>query len=284
MKIGDIELLPLSDGITWGDGGGAFGLVPKTIWEKLIPCDHQNRVPMAYRCLIIRTSHATILVETGIGDKVTPEIAEQLNFRLERPHGWLLDDLASNGISPSDVDLVLLTHLHADHCGGCTRLMDNQLVPTFPRAQYWVQQQEWEDAHNLNERTRTTYLGWNYDPIEQSGQLHLINGEASVTEGIRLVPAPGHTKALQIVVIESAGQSAVFLGDVALLHWQLERLAWVSAYDIEPITTIETKRRWQQYAVEHEALIFFQHDPFIIAGKLIQQNNRYKVEAVLKDE
>ena len=239
---------------------------------------------MALRCLLIRTPQATILVETGIGDKVTPEMAEQLNFRLERPNGWLLDDLASNGVSPNDVDIVLLTHLHGDHCGGCTRLIDDRLIPTFPRAQYWVQQQEWEDAHHLNERTRTTYLGWNYEPIAQGGQLNLINGDTPVTEGIRLVPAPGHTKGLQAVVIESAGQSAVFLGDVALLHWQLEKLAWVSAYDIEPNTTIETKRKWQQWATEHEALILFQHDPFIIAGKLIQQNNRYKVEAVLKVE
>jgi glyoxylase-like metal-dependent hydrolase (beta-lactamase superfamily II) len=284
MKIGNIELVPLSDGKTWGDGGGAFGLVPKTIWQKLIPCDHQNRVPMVLRCLLIRTPHSTILVETGMGEMVTPEIAEQLNFRLERPQGGLLENLAFYGVSPIDVDIVLLTHLHGDHCGGCTRLIDSRLVPTFPRAQYWIQQQEWDDAHNLNERTRTTYLGSNYDPIEQSGQLHLINGEATVTEGIRLVPAPGHTKGLQVVVVESAGESAIFLGDVALLHWQLERLAWVSAYDIEPNTTIETKRRWQQWVTEHEALIFFQHDPFIIAGKLILQNNRYKVEAVLKDE
>jgi glyoxylase-like metal-dependent hydrolase (beta-lactamase superfamily II) len=114
--------------------------------------------------------------------------------------------------------------------------------------------------------------------------LHLINGDASVTEGIRLVPAPGHTKGMQVVVIESGGQSAVFLGDVAFLHWQFERLAWVSAYDIEPNTTIETKRRWQKWAVEHEALVLFQHDPFIIVGKLISQNNRYQVEVVLKDE
>jgi glyoxylase-like metal-dependent hydrolase (beta-lactamase superfamily II) len=161
MKIGDIELLPISDGTTWGDGGGAFGLVPKTIWEKLIPCDNQNRVPMALRCLLIRTPQSTILVETGMGEMVTPEIAEQLNFRFERPDGGLLDNLASCGVSPTDVDIVLLTHLHSDHSGGCTRMIDDRLVPTFPRAQYWVQQQEWEDAHNLNERTRSTYLSFN---------------------------------------------------------------------------------------------------------------------------
>ncbi len=282
MKIGDIELLPVTDGTTWGDGGGAFGLVPKTIWEKLLPCDIHNRVPMVLRCLLIRTPQTTILVDTGMGDKVTPEIAEQNNFRLERPDGWLLDSLASCGVSPDDVDIVLLTHLHGDHSGGSTRIIDGQFVPTFPRAQYWVQEREWADAHNLNERTRGTYFGFNYDPLEQAKQLHLLNGDASVTQGVRLVTAPGHTRGLQIVIIESGGQTAVFLGDVAFLHWQIEKLAWVSAYDIDPNTTIETKRIWQKWLTERQALILFQHDPLIIAGKLIMQNNRYKVEAVLK--
>lgn len=134
MKIGDIELLPITDGTTWGDGGGAFGLVPKVIWQKLLPHDTQNRIPMVLRCLLIRTPQTTILVETGMGDKVTPEIAQQNNFRLERPDGWLVDSLSRHGASPDDIDIVLLTHLHADHSGGATRFLNGQIVPTFPRA------------------------------------------------------------------------------------------------------------------------------------------------------
>jgi glyoxylase-like metal-dependent hydrolase (beta-lactamase superfamily II) len=217
-----------------------------------------------------------------MGDKVTSEIAAQNNFRLERPEGWLLDSLATRGVSPDDVDIVLLTHLHGDHSGGSTRIIDGQLVPTFPRAQYWVQQLEWIDAHHLNERTRASYYGINFDPLEQAGKLRLLNGEASVTQGVRLAPAPGHTRGLQIVVIESGGQTAVFLGDAAFFHWQIEKLAWVSAYDMDPNTTIETKRLWQKWLAERQALVIFQHDPLIMAGKLIMQNNRYQVETVLK--
>lgn len=283
MKIGDIELLPVSDGTVWVDGGGAFGLVPKTIWEKLLSGDTHNRVPMALRCLLIRTPQTTILVETGMGDKVTPEIAEQFNTRLERPEGWLLDSLASHGVSPDDVDIVLLTHLHVDHCGGSTRFVDGQLVLTFPRAEYWVQQREWIDAHELNERTRASYFGFNYDPIEQAGKLRLVNGDALVTQGVRLAAAPGHTRGLQIVVIESGGQAAVFLGDVAVFHWHLEKLGWISAYDNDPLTTLETKRAWQKWLAERQALIVFQHDPLVTAGRLIVKNNRYKVEAVTQD-
>ena len=277
MKVGDIELIPVSDGTTWWDGGGAFGLVPKVRWEKLLPPDGQNRVPMALRCLLIRTPRATALVDTGMGDKVTPEIAEQQNFRLERPNGWLVDDLARQGVSPDGVDIVVLSHLHADHCGGSTRILDGQLVPTFPRARYWVQQREWDDAHRPNERTRATYYPVNFDPLQASGQLCLVNGNTHVTEGVRVVVAPGHTAGMQAVVIESGGQTAVFPSDLAFFRWQLERLAWVSAYDLDPMTTIETKRQWQPWLVEREATIVFQHDPQVAIGALVEQDGRYTV-------
>ena len=278
MKIGDFDLIPISDGVTWGDGGGAFGLVPKNIWEKLLPGDPQNRIPMVLRCLLVRTPQALILVDTGMGDKVTPEIAEMNNFRLERPQGWLLDSLAAHGVAAEDIDIVLLTHLHGDHSGGGTRFINGQPTPTFPKAKYWVQEREWVDAHRLNERTRQTYHWFNYDPLEQAGQLLLVNGEKTVTKGIRVVPAPGHTAGLQIIILESGGQTAAFLSDVAFFHWQIERLAWVSAYDVDPITTIDTKRFWRPWLAEHEAIIIFQHDPLLEMGRLKEQHGRFRVE------
>jgi glyoxylase-like metal-dependent hydrolase (beta-lactamase superfamily II) len=289
MKIGDVDLIPLSDGTVWWDGGGAFGLVPRVRWEKLLTPDAQNRVPMALRCLLVRTPRATILVDAGMGDKVTPEMMEQQNSPLERPNGWLVDDLARHGVSPEEVDIVVLTHLHADHCGGSTRLLDDpdsgelNLIPTFPRAKYFVQQREWDDAHRPNERTRSTYYGVNFDPLEATGQLCLLNGDAQVTEGVRVVVAPGHTAGLQAVVVEppGTGETVAFPSDLAFFHWQLERLAWVSAYDIDPMTTIETKRQWQPWLVERQALVVFQHDPLVAMGKLVRQGNYYTVETVM---
>lgn len=277
MKIGNVELIPVSDGTTWWDGGGAFGLVPRARWEKLLPPDGQNRVPMVLRCLLIRAPQATVLVDTGMGDKVTPEMAEQQGFHLERPNGGLLDDLARHGVSTGNVDMVVLTHLHADHCGGSTRILDGQLAPTFPHAQYYVQQREWDDAHRPNERTRATYYQDNFDPLQASGQLRLLNGDASVTESVRVVVAPGHTAGMQAIVVESSGQTVVFPSDLAFFRWQLERLAWVSAYDIDPMTTIETKRRWQRWLVEREATLVFQHDPQVPIGKLVERDGRYVV-------
>ena len=279
MKIGDFELTPLSDGTAWWDGGGSFGLVPKVRWEKLLPPDAENRVPMALRCLLVRTPQATVLVDAGMGDKVTREMAEQQNFRLERPNGGLLDDLARHGVSPDEVDLVVLTHLHMDHCGTSTRILDGQLMPTFPRAQYWVQRREWEDAHHPNERTRSTYLSANLNPIEASGQLCLLNGDANITRGVRVAVAPGHTAGMQTIVVEppGSGQVVVFLSDLAFFRWHLERLAWVSAYDLDPMTTIETKRRWQRWLAERQAIIVFQHDPQVAVGRLVEQHGLYTV-------
>lgn len=282
MKIRDIEIIPVSDGTAWWDGGGAFGLVPKVRWEKLLPPDSQNRIPMVLRCLLIRTPNMTIVVDTGMGDKVTRELAEQQAFRLERPNGWLIDDLARHGVSPEDVNIVVLTHLHADHCGGSTRILEGKLVPTFPRAQYWVQEREWQDAHRSNERTRATYFSDNYDPLQTLGQLCLLNGNTRVTSGIRVEVAPGHTAGMQAIIIESGEETAVFPSDLAFFHWQLERLPWVSAYDLDPMTTIETKRRWQPWLVERQAVILFQHDPQVTAGTLVKQEGRYLVNPLPK--
>ena len=279
MKIGDFELTPLSDGTAWWDGGGSFGLVPKVRWEKLLPPDAENRVPMALRCLLVRTPQATVLVDAGMGDKVTREMAEQQSFRLEQPDGGLVADLARHGVSPDEVDLVVLTHLHMDHCGSSTRILDGQLVPTFPRAHYWVQRREWDDAHHLNERTRATYLSANFDPIEASGQLCLLDGDANITRGVRVAVAPGHTAGMQAIIVEppGSGQAVVFMSDLAFFRWHLERLAWVSAYDLDPMTTIETKRRWQRWLAERQAIIVFQHDPQVAVGRLVEQDGRYTV-------
>jgi glyoxylase-like metal-dependent hydrolase (beta-lactamase superfamily II) len=280
MNIGKVEVIPISDGIGWWDGGGAFGLVPKVRWSKLVTVDEHNRVPMILRCLLIRSAGKTIVVDTGLGERVTPDIAEQEDIRLERPNGGLLDDLARHGVRPEDVDIVLLTHLHLDHCGGNTVMRNGQLVPVFPHAQYWIQRREWTDAHHPNERTIATYLSENFDPLEVARQVHLIKGDTTVTAEVRTVVTPGHTPAHQSVIVESDEQVLFFPGDLAVWRWNLERLAWVTAYDIDPMLTIETKRRWQKWLAEQRAIVVFDHDPMMEAGVLREQNGRYTFDLI----
>jgi glyoxylase-like metal-dependent hydrolase (beta-lactamase superfamily II) len=278
LHLQDIEYDLLNDGMAWVDGGGAFGLVPRVIWEKLLPPDDQNRIPFNLYCMLIRSEGQTILVDTGYGQKLA-EKARRI-VALERPDGDVLAALARVGVEAADIDIVINTHLHADHCGGNTRHEGDQIVPTFPNATYLVQRLEWADAVMPNERTRATYLPENYLPLQESGQLKIINGNTRVTSHVRTVITRGHTRAHQVVILESKGESALFVADMATLHYHLERLAWVTGYDLEPLESIETKRTWQQWAVDRDALIIFQHDTQVPIGKLRPDGRRFKVEPI----
>ncbi len=274
----NLEYHLVSDGLCWVDGGGAFGLVPKTIWQKLLPADDHNRVCFALNSLFIRSEGHNILVDTGYGNKLTDKIWQILG--LKRPHGDLLHNLAGLGIAPADIDIVINTHLHFDHCGGNTQLNGDTPVPTFPNARYYIQRLEWADAIAPNERTRATYLPDNFLPLQETGQLQLISGNTSITKHVRTAVTRGHTRAHQVVILEDGGDTAIFMADLATLHYHFQRLAWVTGYDVEPLESIETKRYWQQWALKRNALLIFQHDTQIPAGKLKLDGTRLKIEPV----
>jgi|AMZC01.1.fsa_nt_AMZC01007784.1_1 glyoxylase-like metal-dependent hydrolase (beta-lactamase superfamily II) len=268
LAIGDIYVHLISDGVVWVDSGGAWGLVPRPLWSRYLQPDEQHRVPMILTCLLVRAARRTIVVDTGLGDKLPPKAAER--WGLQRPQGGLLDGLARLGIAPDDVDLVINTHLHADHCAGNTRhTPDGQVVATFPRAAYVVQRREFEDAMHPNERTRATYFAENYAPLYERGQLRLLDGDTDLVPGVRAVLTPGHTPGHQSVLFESGGQTALFVGDLASYAIQFEKLAWMTAYDVEPLVTLETKRRWQQWALQTGGLLIFQHDTQVAAAHFV---------------
>ena len=277
MRLGNADLHIVSDGLAWTDGGGHFGLVPKVLWEKVVQADELNRIPMALNCLLVVSEGKRILVDTGFGDKLSPKERQVWSIAGERR---LLGDLRRLGLAPEDIDIVINTHLHSDHCGGNTILRDGEVVPTFPRAEYWIQRLEWADARYPNERTRATYLAENFVPLEERGQLRLLYGDTRVTSEVRCVITRGHTRAHQSVIIESGGETAIYLGDLASWTIQMERLAWTSAFDVEPLETIETKRRIRDWALEKNALLIFEHDSRVQKGYLREDKGEYKVEAV----
>lgn len=277
MLLGRVRLEIVSDGTFWLDGGAHFGLVPRLLWEQIIAPDDQNRVPMALNCLLVESQGKKILIDTGVGDKLSAKRREILN--LERQKG-LVESLRDKGVEPKEVAIVINTHLHADHCGGNTREEGGRAIPTFPQADYWVQEEEWEAAQHPNERTRAAYLPENYDPLQERGNLHLIRGDTPVTSEVRCIVTPGHTRCHQSVVIESGGKKALYLGDLASWAVNIERLAWVPAWDVEPLVNIETKRRIRDWALEEEVLLIFEHDPHIKAGYLRRAGNEFRVEAV----
>ena len=277
-RIGQIEIHRLVDTRVWVDPGGAFGVTPRALWERVMPTDARGLVPMDLSCLLVRAGGATLLIETGLGDKLSNK--ERGFWGIDRP-GALLARLEALGVLPDDVDIVINTHLHADHCGGNTTTRSGGLRPTFPNAEYWVQRLEYADACFPNERTRHTYLPQNFRPLERTGQLRLLNGDTVVVEGVRCVVARGHTRAMQVVVFESEGAHGLFTADLASYAVNFERLAWVTAYDVEPLETIESKRSWQRWALEHDALVIPGHEPHKPAGRMrLLDSGRLELEPV----
>jgi glyoxylase-like metal-dependent hydrolase (beta-lactamase superfamily II) len=277
MQFGNLTLHLVSDGDIRLDGGGCFGLVPKVLWQKVVTPDDLNRVRMTTRCLYIESEGKRILVNAGPGRKLTDK--EERNLGLERSDGDLLDGLARLGVAPQEVDVVIATHLHSDHFGGATVWgLEGEPVPTFPRAEFWVQRLEWADARYPNERTRGTYLPENLLPLEASGRLRLLNGDTVVTSEVRTLVTPGHTRAHQCVILESGGQAAIYLSDLAPLAVNLERIAWIPAFDVEPLQTLETKRRIRDWALANDVLLIFEHDADIPLGHLRREGAKYRVE------
>lgn len=259
----------LSDGVTWGDGAGPFGLVPRPKWIKILPPDDQNRVPMALWCPLLEIDGKRILIDCGAGDKDLTTFSTQ--YFLQRPQGSLIDDLARAGQTPADIDIVILTHLHGDHSGWATRKDGDRIVPTFPNARYVVQRQDYFDATHPNERTRNTYFPDNFVPLFEQGRLELLDGATQITPSVRVAPVPGHCMGLQAVIAEPQGGAPyIHVGDLALFAIHLARTAWVTAYDVFPMTTIETKREWQAWALAHQPLITFSHDTQVPAGRLVK--------------
>ncbi len=280
MQFGDINLQLVSGGTYQEDGGRLFGLVPRVLWEKVARPDEQNRLRLAARCLLIETAQQCILVGTGPGNTRYDGQPDSVNSEKQR---GLLSNLERLGVGPHDVDLVINTHLHGHHCGGNTWPDRNGAwVPTFPQATYCVQRLELADARFPNERTRHSYRSETLWPIEERGQLHVLNGDTRISEQVRVMVALGHTRAHQCVVVESGERKALFLGDAAYWPIHIERTSWVPAYDVEPLGSIETKRNLARWAVEHRALLIFEHHPGVEAGYLqvTERSDRFQLKPV----
>jgi len=198
-NLGDFELSIVSDGTYLADGGAFFGVVPKTLWAKKVTPDEQNRLHAGMNSLLIRTGEMNILVETGIGNKM-PERLVQIYTQPAK----LLDNLHTAGLAPEDIDIVINTHLHFDHCGWNTVRRGDQVVATFPKAKYYVQRQEWEHGRLQLERDAISYMSPNYDPLIESGQMELLDGDREIVPGVSVKVFPGHTESMQVVIVEGS--------------------------------------------------------------------------------
>jgi glyoxylase-like metal-dependent hydrolase (beta-lactamase superfamily II) len=276
MHIGQIEITPLSDGTIRLDGGAMFGVVPKVLWERHAPPDARNRIEIALRPLLIRAAGRNILVDAGIGDKLTPKEIEI--YGVDRVES-LDRSLARAGLTARDIDLVIATHLHFDHAGGFTSLVDGVLVPRFPRATYLIRRGEWEAATEVNERTRASYSAENFLPLAEAGVVQFIEQDGELLPGVSVWRTGGHTRDHQIVRISSGGQTAIFAADLLPTTAHL-REAWIMGYDLYPMDTLAYKREFVQEAAAEGHVILFEHDPRVAAGIIRADAKGRRVEPV----
>jgi glyoxylase-like metal-dependent hydrolase (beta-lactamase superfamily II) len=253
ITLGDFELTTVSDGIYHLDGGGMFGVVPKMLWERKVKADASNLVPLGLNSVVVRTGSKTVLIETGVGNKLSERM-----LKIYGQPAQLLGKLRAAGIAPDDVDVVINTHLHFDHCGWNTLRQGDKISATFPKAKYFVQEGEWKHAHE-NQRDAVSYITENYDPLVESGQMTLLRGDAEIVPGVSVRVYPGHTRNMQAVLVQSGGKTACYISDLIPTSAHLE-LNWVMSYDLYPVETIESRKRYYAQAIPEKWLTMFTHD------------------------
>jgi glyoxylase-like metal-dependent hydrolase (beta-lactamase superfamily II) len=277
VRLGDFELLPLSDGSFRLDGGAMFGVVPRTLWSKRTAPDERNRIPLGLRPLLVRTGSLNVLIDAGIGDKMSGKALDI--YGVER--GRHLDHaLEAAGLTAADIDVAIASHLHFDHVGGFTTLDAGVVRPRFPRARVFVRHGEWEDATHPHERNRASYVAEDFVPLSVANVVEFFDDDTELLPGIRACRTGGHTRHHQIIRIESGGRTAVFAADLIPTVAHLDT-PWIMAYDLYPMETLEFKRRFLREAIAGEYVIFFEHDPSLAAGIIREADGRRWVEPVL---
>jgi len=255
LSLGDFELSIFSDGTYFLDGGTFFGVVPKVMWSRKVKADEQNRVVTGLNSLLIRAGKQNILVETGIGNKMPDRLVKIFGQQAK-----LIDNLSAAGIAPDDIDIVINTHLHFDHCGWNTVRKDGKIVPTFPKAKYYVQEAEWQHGRQQLERDAISYMTDNYDPLIRSGQMELLTGDREIAPGVAVKVFSGHTANMQAVIVTSGGKTACYISDLIPTSAHID-LTWVMSFDLFPLQTIESRKAYYARAIPEKWLTVFTHDP-----------------------
>ena len=276
ISLGDFEITAVSDGFYLADAGAFFGVVPKSLWQRKVKVqsDQNNLLTVSCNSLVVRTGKHTVLIETGIGNKLNEKLKS-----IYRTQEKLLQNLRAAGLAPEDIDIVINSHLHFDHCGWNTVYKNGVAVPTFPNAKYYAPEGEWKHGSLQLERDRISYISDNYDPLIRSGQMQLLEDNAEIVPGISTELYPGHTRNMMAVFISSAGKTACYISDLIPTTWHLD-LTWVMAFDLFPLETIESRKRYYARAIPEQWLTVFTHDPEIPWGYIERQDGKMVLKHV----
>jgi glyoxylase-like metal-dependent hydrolase (beta-lactamase superfamily II) len=277
--VGGLKIHALQAGGQKLDGGAMFGVVPKPLWERRIPADERNRIPLGMRCILVEHDDGLVLIDCGAGNKENERFLDIYGIQNQGADGRtaLEDALAKLNYTTDDIAIVIDSHLHFDHGGGNTyRDAAGVVRPTFAKARYVVQRGELEYASHTNERTAASYFAHNFVPIAEAGLFDLVEGEKQIVPGITVLPTPGHVPFHQGILLESKGERAFFLGDLVPTAAHLP-LPWIMGYDVEPLVTLETKRRTLARALKEEWLMIFEHDSVHAWGRLAHDGKAYQL-------
>ncbi len=283
LKIGPYKTKPVPTGVFGLDGGAMFGTVPKILWEKTNPADAHNRIAMEARALLLDGGPGQrVMIDCGIGrdfifkygEKLGPKFAEMYNVS---DSAGVEKSLNSYGLKLEDIDHVILTHLHFDHAGGATTEKDGKLVPTFPKAKYYVQRANLETARKPNLREKASYYSANFEPLNEAGVLTILDGPVeNLLPGISVRTSDGHTVGQQIVLVSDAENTLVYCGDLIPTSTHI-RLPWVMGYDLQPLVLMEEKRELLTPAAKGNWYLFFEHDPYMDAARVEETKGDFAV-------
>jgi glyoxylase-like metal-dependent hydrolase (beta-lactamase superfamily II) len=272
LELGTIQVHGLRDGFFWLDGGSMFGVVPKVLWRNIYSADQDNRIRLGLNSILIDTGRHRLLVDTGIGPDIDKRLQEF--YSVEREPG-LIGELLTLGFGREDIDYVINTHLHFDHCGGNTyRSAEGRFVPSFPDAAYIIQKCEWEAGLNPSGRDKPSYYDEYFAPLEEFGQVELVDGDREIVPGVEVVLAAGHTACHQCVKVVSEDKTLFFLGDMVPTSGHVG-LPYIMSYDLFPQTTMEAKERFFRQAIEEDWIVAFNHDPDIFFGRISVKKGKF---------
>ncbi|MCF7809717.1 MBL fold metallo-hydrolase [bacterium] len=275
MQIGKFKITPLELGHFRLDGGAMFGVIPRKLWQKHHPADENNTIDMVMRCMLIEVGNRKILVDTGFGEG-RPEKFKKIynyNYEINPVH----EALKVSGLTTDDITDVIITHLHFDHNGGSTKNKAATPEPTFANARYYLQKKQVEHARTRFERDKASYFPEDFEPLIEAGVATIVDGEWELMDGIDCIICNGHTPAQQLPRVRDKGQTLIYAADLIPLASQFP-LPWIMSYDLEPVETLEEKRRILTKAAEEEWIFFFEHDPSHITGRVVKSEKGFALE------
>lgn len=278
MKFGNYDCFSIELGDFVLDGGAMFGVVPKVLWEKKIPADKNNFIPMKARSLLIKGNGKNILVDNGPGSKLSEKLKNI--YRIDDQSTDINAILSKHQMTCDDITDVIITHLHFDHAGGSTIIKDNNIVPTFPAAKYYVQKKQFEAAVNPGIKEAGSYFRENFVPLKKSGALVILDGPVELFDDIEILISNGHTPGQQHPLVKGKESSLFYCADLIPTSAHIP-ISWHMAYDNEPLSILDEKQEILSRAFSENWVLFFEHDPVVAAASVKKGDKGISIDKIV---